>query len=128
MKTEIVPLDLIAWNPYRDMDLYPLDRDHIVDLQRSLKEHGFFGGVKARRRNGMVEIGCGHHRIAAARKSKLGSVEIRIDDIDDDDMIRLMTVENATQSGAHPGAILNEVAAVTRRLVEIIMPAGGLSG
>lgn len=121
MKTVNVPLDKIVWNPYRDMDLYPLDADHITDLLRSIKDHGFFGGVKARLRNGMAEIGCGHHRIEAARQGKLGSVEIRIDDIDDDDMIRLMTVENATQSGSHPGAILNEVAAVTRRLVEIIV-------
>src|SRR5262249_46483705 len=95
--------------------------DHIADLLKSIKNHGFFGGVKARLRNGVAEIGCGHHRIEAARQGKLGSVEISIDDIDDDDMLRLMTVENATQSGSHPGAILNEVAAVTRRLVEIIV-------
>ena len=35
------------------------------------------------------------------------------DDVDDDTMIRLMADENATQSGAHPGAILNELVATT---------------
>jgi len=57
-------------------------------------------------------------RIAAARKAKLESVPIFIDDLDDDTMLRLMTDENALQSGENPGAVMNEVAAVTRRLIE----------
>jgi hypothetical protein len=116
-----VSLDKIVWNPFRDMELYPLNDEHVAELVGSIKEHEFFGGLKARRRNGVFEIGCGHHRIAAARKAKLDAVDIVVDDIDDDAMIRLMADENATQSGAHPGAILNETAAVIRRVAEMLM-------
>jgi len=40
MKTASVPLDKIVWNPYRDMDLYPLDPDHIADLLKSIRITG----------------------------------------------------------------------------------------
>jgi hypothetical protein len=40
-------------------------------------------------------------------------------------MLLLMTDENATQSGANPGAVMNEVAAITKRLIEGLMEWGG---
>src|SRR6516165_9003963 len=118
MKLQNVPLDQIIRNPWRDEVLYPIDPDHVKELQESIGDHGFFGGVKGRRINGKVEIGCGHMRIEAARRAKLETVPVYIDDLDDDAMLRLMTDENATQAGSSPGAVLNEVAAVTRRLIE----------
>src|SRR6516165_3729095 len=118
MKLQNVPLDQIIRNPWRDEVLYPIDPDHVKELQESISDHGFFGGVKGRRVNGKVEIGCGHMRIEAARRAKLETVPIYIDDLDDDAMLRLMTDENATQAGSSPGAVINEVAAVTRRLIE----------
>ena len=121
MKMQNVPLDDIAPNPWRDTKLYPIDADHVAELRESINDHGFFGGVKGRRRNGKVELGCGHARIAAARKAKLDSIPIFIDDLDDDTMLRLMTDENATQAGSNPGAVMNEVAAVTRRLIEVLL-------
>jgi hypothetical protein len=113
-----IPLDQIVWNPWRDDSLFPIDPDHVADLRASINEHGFFASVKGRRRGGKVEIACGHARLEAAKKAKLDSIPIFIDDMDDDTMLRLMTDENALQSGAHAGAIINEVAAVTRRLIE----------
>jgi hypothetical protein len=41
--------------------------------------------------------------------------------MDDDAMLRLMTDENATQAGSSPGAVMNEVAAVIRRLIGGLM-------
>jgi ParB-like nuclease domain len=119
MKLQNVPLDQIIDNPWRDRELYPIDKEHVAELMASLAEHGFFGGLKGRRVNGKVELGCGHARIEAARKAKMDSIPIYIDDIDDDAMLRLMTDENATQQGGtNAGAVLNEVSAVARRLVE----------
>lgn len=118
MKMQNIPLDDIVPNPWRDKQLHPMDADHVRELRESIDDHGFFGGVKGRRRNGKVEIGCGHMRIEAARKAKLESVPIFVGDMDDDAMLRLMVDENALQSGANPSAVLNEVAAVTRRLID----------
>jgi hypothetical protein len=118
MKLQNIPIEQIVWNPYRDKKLHPIDLDHVNELRRSIKDHGFFGGIKGRRRNGNVELGCGHARLEAARKEQYETLPIYIDDIDDDAMLRLMTDENATQGGSSPGAVMNEVAAVTRRLIE----------
>ena len=119
MKMQNVPLSDIVPNPWRDMSLFPIDAKHVADLRESIGDHGFFGGVKGRRVNGKVETGCGHARIEAARKAKnIETVPIFIADMDDDEMLRLMTDENALQAGANPGAVLNEVSAVTRRLID----------
>jgi hypothetical protein len=117
MKLHNVPLADIVWNPWRDKTLFPIDPDHVAGLRESIGTHGFFASLKGRRRNGKVELGCGHSRFEAARKAKLDTIPIFLDDIDDDGMLQLMTDENALQSGANPGAVMNEVAAVTRRLV-----------
>ena len=120
MKMQSISLKDIVPNPWRDMTLYPFDEAHVAALIASIDYHGFFGGVKGRRRNGKVELGCGHMRIEAARavRPKLETVPIFVGDLDDDEMLRLMTDENATQAGSNPGAVMNEVAAVTRRIID----------
>jgi hypothetical protein len=119
MKLQNVPLDQIVWNPWRDKTLFPIDDEHVAGLRASITEHGFFQTLKGRRRGGKVELGCGHSRFEAAKlRPKLDSIPIYVDDIDDDQMLRLMTDENALQAGGNPGAVMNEVAAVTRRLIE----------
>lgn len=118
MKLHNIPLDQIVPNPWRDESIHPIDKEHVAELCDSIHDHGFFGGLKGRRRNGKIELGCGHARVEAARKAKMDTVPIYIDDIDDDAMLRLMTDENATQAGSSAGAVINEVGAVTRRLIE----------
>jgi ParB-like nuclease domain len=124
MKMQNVPLDQIVWNPWRDMKVYPIDDEHVRELRQSIRTHGFFGGMKARRRNGVYELGCGHHRIVAARKEGLGTVPIFVDDMDDDMMIALMTDENATQGGYSGAAVLADIAAAMRRLIGILLQPG----
>jgi ParB/Sulfiredoxin domain len=118
MKLHYVPLDQIVWNPWRDKNIFPLDAEHVAGLRASIKRHGFFTTPKGRRRNGKVELGCGHARFEAAKKAGEETIPIFIDDIDDDEMLALMTDENALQWGSNPGAIMNEVAAATRRVIE----------
>ena len=130
MRMQNVPLDQIVWNPWRDKDLFPIDPEHVTGLRASMKEHGFFSSVKGRRRNGKVELGCGHARFEAAKRAtfegeKIETIPIFIGDIDDDGMLRLMTDENALQAGSTAGAVINEVAAVTRRIIEGLLGSAG---
>src|SRR5215831_1370577 len=121
MRTESVPLSKIKPNPFRDLELFPLDQEHVVELIQSIDRHGFFGGIKARKRDGMYEAGCGVHRIEAARKQGLKSIEILVGEMSDDEMINLMATENGTQAGGNAAAAMNDVAAVTRRMIEIML-------
>ena len=59
--------------------------------------------------------------VQASRQAGLRQVDILVEDMDDDEMIRLMCVENATQRGAVAAAVLNEVAAATRRLASVLL-------
>jgi len=126
MRLHYVPLDQIVSNPWRDEDLYPITDEQIAALRASIKDHDFFATLKGRRRNGKVEIACGHARVKAARRARLETIPIFIDDMDDDEMLRLMVDENATQrGGTNAGAVMNEVAAVTKRLIEGLADTSG---
>jgi hypothetical protein len=122
MKLYNIPLDQIVWNPWRDKDIHPIDEDHVKELRESINEHGFFASVKGRRVEGKIQIACGHARLVAARRARLETIPIYIDDIDDDAMLKLMVEENALQAGSGPGAVMNEVAAVVRRVAEALLP------
>jgi hypothetical protein len=117
-----VPLDKIKPNPWRDFELFPINWDHVERLKASINRHDFLSGIKARERNGSYEIACGHHRIEACKKAGVTSVEIRVADMTDDDMIDLMVRENAEQAhGSNAATVTSDVAAITRRLVPIIL-------
>lgn len=105
-------------NPVRDFNVDPLDEEIIERLRASIREHGFWGGVVGRQRNGHIEIGAGHHRIEAALKEGVEEGEVHvIPDIDDRTMTRLYAEENATQRGAaHSTARAGSVAAALRQV------------
>src|SRR5215472_9663817 len=119
---DMIPLNQIVHNPWRDLKLNPLDDEHIADLREAMGDFEFQGALTGRKRDdGKIEIAYGHARLAAAKKAKIDAVPVEIANLDDDDMLRLMTDENALQTGGHPGATMNEVAAVTQRLIEAIL-------
>src|SRR5262245_51690164 len=83
MRLQNVKLDEIVWNPWRDKNLYPITDEQLVSLKASIKDHGFFQSLKGRRRNGKVELGCGHARFEAAKKSRvIETIPIYVDDLD----------------------------------------------
>jgi hypothetical protein len=116
-----IPVEKIKQNPWRNLELYPINKEQVTRLVQSVNQHGFLGGVKARAINGHYELACGHHRIEAVREIGLKEVIIVVEDMSDDTMIKLMCDENATQSGAIAAAIMNEVSAATKRIFGAIM-------
>ena len=122
-----VPLAKIVANPFRDLTLFPLDEAQVEKLMRSMDRHGFFGGIRARQVDSLYQIGMGHHRVEAARRKKLGSIDIDIRDMSDADMIRLMTSENAIQAGSRAPAIMNEVSAAVGQLAMAVLSSEMLS-
>jgi hypothetical protein len=86
-------------NPYRDYKIDPIDKDHVKELAESIKEHGFWRGVAARKFNGEYQLAMGHHRIEAAKLAGIIEEEIHIADYTDMQMVRIYAEENATQRG-----------------------------
>jgi ParB-like chromosome segregation protein Spo0J len=70
----------------------------------SIGRHGFWRGIRARKVDDAYQLAMGHHRIEAARRAKLKEVDIDVQSMSDDEMIRLMTTENAIQAGSKAAA------------------------
>ena len=62
-----VDLRTLHPNPMRDFRVDPMDQSVVDHLKASMEEDGFWGGIVCRQLpDGTVQIGAGHHRVAAA--------------------------------------------------------------
>ena len=90
-------------NPFRRLDEYPIRREKVDALKKSIGTTGFWGTIVGREvEGGFVEIAFGHHRLVAIHEA-LGreeSVEIIVRDLSNEDMLRMMASENMEEWGA----------------------------
>jgi hypothetical protein len=107
-------------NPMRDFSIDPIDDEVVEKLRQSIEEDGFWGGVVCRRLpDGTIQTGAGHHRVKAAIAAGITTADLYVaDDLDDSDMVRIYTRENATQRGNSGTAMAGSVAAALRLLVK----------
>lgn len=90
-------------NPFRRLDEYPIQREKVEALKNSIENSGFWKTIVGRpAKNGTVEVAFGHHRLEAL-KELFGpdkSVEIIVQDISNEDMVRMMANENMAEWGS----------------------------
>jgi hypothetical protein len=90
-------------NPFRRLDEYPIVREKVDALKRSIASTGFWGTIVGRPADdGRVEIAFGHHRLVSLRES-LGpeqEVEIIVRELTNEDMLRMMADENLEEWGS----------------------------
>lgn len=108
-----VSLSEVQPNPFRRLDLYPLDKLKIIKLRSSIGRTDFWENVVARSIGGHYEIAYGHHRIEAARQQlgKSAKVSLIVRDLDDEIMLKMMAADNDDAYNLTPGFILETVAA-----------------
>jgi ParB-like chromosome segregation protein Spo0J len=94
-----VDLRTLKPNPMRDFRIDPMDPDVVEQLRQSIEEDGFWGGVVCRKLpNGQLQIGAGHHHVAAALAAGIPFADLFVsDELDEAGMIRVYARENATQ-------------------------------
>ena len=92
-------------------------------LKQSICRHGFWGGVVCRRlSDGTIQTGTGHHRVRAAIAAGMITADLYVaDHLDDSDMVRVYTRENATQRGNSGTALAGSVAAAVRLLAKAML-------
>lgn len=115
-----VNLRLAEPNPYRDFRVDPIDPTNVAQLAKSIKEHGFWGGIVARRKpdtRGVFQIVAGWHRREAALKRGIEEADIFVGDFDDRQTVRAYADENATQRGNTSTAQAGSVAAALREIL-----------
>lgn len=92
-----VKLSSLRPNPWRHFETYEIVDEKIETLVESISETGFWKGqITARPADKAYEIAWGHHRWIAAKEA-LGEeafIQIIVDNLTDDDMLRRMAREN----------------------------------
>ena len=118
----LVKIENINHNPLRDFSLYPINKEQVAKLAKSIEKDSFWAGLPAREVDGEYEILAGHHRLEAAKAAGLEEIELNVGEYTDEDMASIMVAENLTQRGATTfGATIEAVAAVCRNLAKDIM-------
>jgi ParB-like chromosome segregation protein Spo0J len=116
----LIDLRTLEPNPMRDFAVDPIDDERVKDLQQSIEDDGFWGGVVCRRLpDGRVQIGAGHHRVQAALAAGITVADVFVaDDMDDTTMVRVYATENATQRGNTGSAQAGTVASAVRMIAK----------
>jgi ParB family chromosome partitioning protein len=89
-----VSLSSIEANPFRDLKTHPFDKRKLEALERSIEHVGLWEGLIGRPAGQGYQLAFGHHRLEAARKSKLTTVPLIIRDLTDEEMVGFMGREN----------------------------------
>jgi hypothetical protein len=107
----------------RDFAIDPMDDEVVARLKQSIEEDGFWGGIVCRKLpDGTLQIGAGHHRVAAALAAGITEADLFVaEDMDDASMIRVYARENATQRGLSSTALTGTVAAAMRYIAKGIL-------
>jgi hypothetical protein len=88
-----------------------------------------WGGVVCRQLpDGTLQIGAGHHRVAAAIAAGITEADLFVaTEMDDATMIRVYARENATQRGVSSTALTGTVASALRYVAKAIVTGEGLA-
>jgi len=109
-------------NPHREAPIVYDDR-RLESLTNSIEEKGFWNNVLIRKHkeNGKVEfqIAYGHHRLWALRKIRGTNAEVTLpmQELTDEDMLKIMAEENYNEFGLTPRQIIETVRAARKFLV-----------
>jgi len=118
-------LNLIDYNPHRDTDAYPIDKNQVNVLIESINQTGFWDNLLVREHPGdpnRYQLAYGHHRLEAALACGITKADIPVRDLSEDDMLHIMIKENATQAGGQSAAAtLDSVKAILRRLAYLML-------
>lgn len=107
-------------NPFRDLKVDPVDPANVAELAKSIKEHGFWGGMVARehpKKPSVIQIIAGWHRREAALKAGIVEADIFVGPFSDLAAVRAYADENATQRGNTSTSLAGSIAAAVREIL-----------
>jgi hypothetical protein len=83
-------------NPFRNLNSFPLDQQKVTELVSSIKatDAGFWDNVLVRKNGDFYELAYGHHRLEAARQAGLKEADFIVKKLTDDEMLKIMVLEN----------------------------------
>lgn len=116
----IIKVKNLRPNPFRDLNICPIDRDKIERLKKSIEELEFWDNLIARKSSyspEVYELAYGYHRLIALQELGIDEVNIPVKQISDEMMIKIMAEENHDWYG-NTTAIVNETVKVAKEYIE----------
>lgn len=93
-----VPIGKIRPNPHQERKTF----DDIGVLATTMTKHGFWGSLVARQTKNGYEIAFGERRLLAAKKAGIKEIDLEVQDLTDEQMMVLTTVENTQRTDVPP--------------------------
>lgn len=83
-------------NPFRNLKKYPVRKDRVDGMKRSILDTGYWKNILVRKQNGRIEMAYGHHRRAALVElhGDDKTVDVILDTMTDAIMLKRMANEN----------------------------------
>jgi ParB family chromosome partitioning protein len=100
-----IPLERLSDNPFQHLARPSLDEEALEELADSIRQNGFYGALLARRKRGLLEeyeLAYGHRRKEAARRAGLATLPVKVLDLSDSQMARIMASENFSREDLTP--------------------------
>lgn len=100
-----ISIELLHDNPFQHLARPVLDEEALEELASSIRQNGFYGALLARKKRGATEqyeIAYGHRRREAGRKAGLKTVPVKVIEITDTQMARIMASENFAREDLTP--------------------------
>jgi hypothetical protein len=117
-----IPIEDILDNPFRDFNIFPIEKSVVESLKASYSTSGDFGVIPVRRhpeeryaKKGKYQQLCGHHRMQALREIGIKIVDCKVIQGCTDDMaLTIMTGENLSGSHRAVGAIQDSLMSLAK--------------
>ena len=100
-----IEIESLVDNPYQYLARRSYDDESMQELVDSIKHNGFYGALLARRKSGAVtkfEVAYGHRRKEAARRAGLKTIPVKVVELNDVEMARIMASENFSRLDLSP--------------------------
>ena len=110
-------------NPFRDLELNPIDDDRVLQLMDSMERDGVWHGLIARPTMNGHQLAFGHHRLEALKRLDKKEVEVDVVNLTDAQMLQYLSDENLTQGGKSPAAVVEVVSQAYELLVGYLQVA-----
>ncbi len=91
-KKSEIPVKDIRPNPYQPRKIF--DKEKILELAQSIKEHGVFTPVLVRKSIQGYELIAGERRLRASKEAKLENIPAIVLEFNDDEMMEISLLEN----------------------------------
>lgn len=107
-----IQIGKIKPNPFQERKTF----EGTGTLEVSIKKYGFWGSLVARKKGDNYEIAFGERRLVAAKKAGVKEIDLEVQELTDEQMMVLTTVENVQREEVLPLERAEHIALIQKKM------------